>query len=439
MRTDASCLAQWLIGVALFVSGCGSGQVGDNPRPDSAVSHDGAVQTDGGSTPRSDSGTNGKRIFVAGDLPDYQWRQLPAERVPWNRISALNIGMLWPMPSGNTFTLGQSNWETRLPAQIAASWSDAAKRYTAEGRAAGVKVVCLLGGAGGNPNPTGERGRDYFAAATDTDEHARAFAENIKMVLQGMQFDGVNLDWEDGSANAQIMQAGLVRLAHQLRLAWPEAYIVIPASPTGDDAAGLAPAKDDVDAFEPMTYMDVDGNWGGWEIPYPLTPLRGESYSVERTLGRWTVAGVPASKILLGVAGYGAIWTDQSGDHRVPNTPLAGMDNVDGEHASYAGDNYVTQAWLNRTLAAYPQFSEGWHEATKTSFWGAPSRTTPVRIPDPRGGAGTVEAGLIFYETPRSIQAKISFAQQHDMKGLSFWTIAELIDGERSPILEAIQ
>lgn len=383
-----------------------------------------------------------KRVtFVVAELPDYQWQSAPPETVPWEHIDVLNIGMLWPREVGNSYSLGQSNWDTLIADPISVEWFAQAQAYAHAAHAHGSRVAMLLGGQWGDPNPTGIEGQDYFTLATDTDEHATQFARNIKDVLQSMDMDGVNLDWETGASSDAVRYAGLVRLAHALRVVWPEVLLTMATDAFGSDASALAAAQIDVDMFEPMTYLDIP-QWGGWVLPIPLSPLYAtlnNSYSIDETLQQWLDAGVASNKIMLGTAGFGSVWGDTNGDYAAPNSPLvAGIEAPYGEYSSICSDNCVNLTWLSEVLTDHPELTEYWHETTMTSYWSAPSPTDLVTVPHPRYADQTIDVGVIFYETPKSIAAKADYVNMHQMKGISFWTLAQMMNGTRAPLLEAV-
>ncbi|MBI2398920.1 MAG: hypothetical protein HYV17_14115 [Xanthomonadales bacterium] len=368
--------------------------------------------------------------WVAAYHPLYQWSEVPPAAVPWNSITHLIIGYLLPEegPPGN-FTVAPPNWYGD------AAFASAATAYSAAGNAAGRVVTCMLGGDGSNPG-------NVWNNAT-TPANVAAFAANIKAVVQPLGCTGVDLDWENG-----VDYASLVRLAQALRTAWPQAVITIPTSFVGDDAVGLAPAAAAVDAFMPMTYIAVP-QWGGWTLPSPLTPLYvvgANSNSIDTVRGRWLAAGVPASKLVMGVGGFGLVWGDSNSDHLAPVIPYSsdGSGAAAGEWEGLASDNAVTQSWLSETLAEHPgAFTEVWDEAQKMSYWRTASTSVQVTVDDLycvlwSNCATTADVSLIFYETPRSMVAKSAYVGQHGMKGMMFWTLSQLRDGSAYPNLEAI-
>jgi GH18 family chitinase len=367
-------------------------------------------------------------IWVAPYHPCYQWDDVPAADVPWNKITHLILGYLGPEKSNAEWTLG-------LPGGWARGWDNwrtTAQGYVTAGHTAGRKVTCMLGGAGSNP--------DSIWNKATTAANIDKFASNIKAVLQPIGFDGVDLDWEN-----EIDYPRLVALTQKIRTVWPEAIITIPTDFRGDDASKFAAAQNAVDAFMPMTYLDIP-QWGGWRIPVPLTPLHGvdrpgygtNPYSIDCVLDNWTSAGVPASKIVMGVGGFGSVWGDINHDNLAPITPYANTDifgAADGETYSIASDNTVTWKWVKQVVTNNLKMIEAWDDTGKCSYWHSPATNdffnTKVNSWDP-----PYNISLIFYETPRSISEKVSYINSKGMKGMMFWTLSQMMDGSSCPILE---
>jgi len=360
--------------------------------------------------------------------PCYQWNEVAANQVPWNSITHLIVGYLLPEAlSPTSHTVVPPSWYG------AQAWFDDAQQYVTAGHLAGRKVTCMLGGEGSNPGGIWNQATSEANVAT--------FAANIVSVLQPRGFDGVDLDWEDG-----VDYAGLVRLAQRLRMAWPQAVITIPTGFTGEDADDLAPAAAAVDAFMPMTYIAIP-QWGGWTLPSPLTPLHvvgANKNSIDWVRQAWATAGVPASKLVMGVGGFGLVWGDTNADGLAPITPYSSSGSPSGESGGIASDNAVTQAWLTDTLAEHPgEFTEVWDAGQKMSYWHSGSVSQQVTVDELycvlwNNCAATAEVSLIFYETPRSMQAKRAYLDQHFMKGMMFWTLSQMRDGASYPILHAL-
>jgi GH18 family chitinase len=358
--------------------------------------------------------------------PMYQWPQVSADQVPWDHVTHLSLGYLWPVESNSEYTIGlqPNSWWTGGWGGMT-RWRGEAEVFIQKAPP-GKKILCHLGGAGSNPN-------GQWTTATSAN-NIRKFAENIKEVLTSLGFDGVDLNWED-----DVVFTNLVNLAKELRGLWPDAIITIPTGMVGSDADDLAGAKDAVDVFLPMTYIPVSGWWGGWSIPAPLTPLYGADDNIndiDHVLNQWIKAGVPASKMLMGVGGFGSVWGDGGGVYDNGIGPIApyvngGTGPAEDERISLRGDNFVTWAWVKKTTEANPNtLIKAWDDIGKCSYWHALSKNQLVYVDG-------LEISLIFYETEQSINEKVKFINEKGMKGMGFWTLSQMMDTDGAcPILE---
>ncbi|MHA1807895.1 MAG: glycosyl hydrolase family 18 protein [Candidatus Thorarchaeota archaeon] len=386
--------------------------------------------TDTTTTNTTNNNHTSANFWVLAYHPVYQWNSLHADDIPWGHLTHLILGYL------HVNETSSHEYSLKAPDEFYGdlnSWLDLAHAYIEAGHAAGVKVNCMLGGAGSNPDQIWNR--------ATAPENVKAFAQNIVEVLHPAGFDGLDLDWEDSVEHSQ-----LVSLAKELRGLWSNAIITIPTDSQGLDAAKLAPAKDYVDVFMPMTYASIQ-QWGGWLIPVPHTPLYGADrpgygpnpYSVNYTLHKWLDAGVPASQLIMGVGGYGLVWGDSNGDGVAPIAPYSNTDLFGPaftETRPIAGDNAVTWSWVKSAVENYSGLIEAWDDIGKCTYWHAPATDQLVTVKNVYGQ--DIAVGIIFYETTCSISAKVSFCDTTGMKGMMFWTLSQMMDGSSCPILEAI-
>ena len=393
-------------------------------------------------------------LWIIGSHPDYQWKDVPAAEVPWRHLTHLVLEFLEPTGSNGTYALDVTGYG---PSTLK-EWKTAARSYITAAHAAGITVICSLGGEG--------LGGAVFTEATGSAAKSEALAAAIASTLIDIGFDGVDIDWEQAYS-----AVGAARLLHSLRTAWPAAVITASVGPAyGDEQVAidrtLAGVKDDVDAFMIMLYIPGDQTWTWWVVPVPLTPLHGaplpwggtQAYSADRELEVWTSLGVPAGKLILGVAGFGLAWVDSNGDKTAPVAPYANYDALkkdptcsappwtcaapaDTEYApSRCADNRVTQKWVDRAVAASKGALQLKADAVGgVTYWAAPASNKLVTVPSPCG-SGTVDVGLIFYETPASMAAKTSYCKTKGMRGMEFWTLGQMVTaGGRYPILETVK
>jgi GH18 family chitinase len=425
-----------LVGLALGLAACG-GSSTESPS--------------GGDDPARSGGV-ASGMWVVASHPEYHWRHVPAAQVPWSHITHLFLSFLEPAGRGGDYRLEVTGYGP----QTLTAWKTAAQDYIAEAHTHGVTVICDLGGAG--------LGGGVFGEATADPERSDALAEAIAATLRDIGFDGVDLDWEQ-DVDAQ----GVVRLLRSLRGAWPDGVVTVAVGPSYGDhqvafANTVATAANDVDAVMLMTYIAPNQTWTWWVVPVPITPLHGaatpwggrQPYSLDRELAVWTAAGVPASKLVMGVGGFGAVWADTNGDGIAPVQPYSNYDALvndptcssppwtcaaaaDTEVAPYGcTDNHVTQTWVDQAVAGGDLQLEQ-DDVGDTTYWRAPARNSLVRVPNPCG-AGHIDAGLIFYETPQSMDAKVSYATGNGMRGLEFWTLSQMRTSAGTyPNLEAVK
>jgi hypothetical protein len=369
-------------------------------------------------------------LWVAPNHPWYEWNAVPANQVPWQHLTHLGLGYLQPLSSAGQYIAGAPpGWGTGW-----AGFRDAALGFADAAHAVSKKAFMMLGAAQSN---TGDYA-GVWNAATST-ANIDAFADNIVSVLKEMHLDGVELDWEEDIAYPQ-----LVTLAKKIRARWADAIIFIDVLPLDDGSgifAAVAPAKDDIDAFMPMTFLPIP-QWGGWVLPIPLSPLYGypgNGYSVDDNLKKWTAAGVPAAKIIMGVGGFGSVWGDSNSDRTAPIAPyitVNGNGGANGEMGSLYDDGVVTWSWVKGLIDGNPgRMIEAWDDTGKCSYWHAPATGDLVSA---TAHANAIQASLVFYETPRSMTEKLKYARAQGMRGMNFWTLSQTIDGTSSPILETI-
>jgi spore germination protein YaaH len=164
-------------------------------------------------------------------------------------------------------------------------------------KAEGVRVLLVVTNFGAANN------RSILSSTT-----ARALLiERVVALLRQRGAHGVNIDFESvpGDQRGNLV-AFFAELRARLDADLPGGVITT-AVPAVDwnaawDVAALAAS---IDLFFVMGY---DYSWSGSSEAGPVAPIRGMNYNVERSLRWYLDAGVPASKLLLGVPYYGYDW-----------------------------------------------------------------------------------------------------------------------------------
>lgn len=155
-----------------------------------------------------------------------------------------------------------------------------------------------------------------FADAASTDAKRSELAASCVELVERYGFDGLSIDWEYPSSAPE--RADLTDLLRELR----RRFDVVEASGAGErlltlagpagapnmawfDIAAIAPIVDWVNV---MTY-DFAGPWspatGHNSALYPYDEAEDPTFNIESALGRWNRAGMPKSKLHVGLPFYG--------------------------------------------------------------------------------------------------------------------------------------
>ncbi|MDR3385987.1 MAG: glycoside hydrolase family 18 protein [Rudaea sp.] len=343
--------------------------------------------------------------WISGYYVGYQAGLYPIADVDFAALTHLVVGRVVPNADGTL------NTSFDIDATHGPTW---AKQATAAAHAHGVKALLMLGGAGEQAG--------WIGAASSA--HRATFVANLLQVADDYTFDGFDLDWEPLTASDQ---PDFIRLAQALRAAKPGLILTVPvgwinanfASPQDAFYGSIAPLFDQINI---MSY-GMAGDWDGWESWYTSAVTDAgvnTPSSVASSAAYYLAAGVPSSRLGVGIGFYGMCWTGVSGARQSSGSEIAD-DNV----MSY--ENIMTQ-----------YYSAAWYQYDATAM--APSLGAAAAF----GPASGPKCNFVSYEDPASVTAKGSFALQNKLGGTIIWTIgeghqSELPAGQRDPLLEAVR
>jgi chitinase len=341
--------------------------------------------------------------WVSGYYVGYQRDLYPPEAIAWSGLSHLMIGAVLPRADG---TLDTSLYldPTAGPAL--------GEQLASLAHQNGKKAIVMLGGAGVH---------DAFASAASAANRA-AFVSALVQLKADWNVDGFDLDWEPLE---QADQADFKALAQDLRAALPGLVLTVPVgwvnanSPTVDPFYGeIAPLFDQINI---MSY-GMAGAWDGWQS-WHSSALSGATAttpsSVESSLQAYVAAGVPASKLGIGIGFYGSCWSSPVSG---PGQDLGGSDIV-------ASDNVMT---FDHIMSAY-------HTAGAYHFDG-PAQAAYLGFAAPQGPEGCT---FVSYEDEASIAAKAQYVRTNGYGGAIVWTINQGYRpsqpaGQRDPLMKAL-
>lgn len=228
------------------------------------------------------------------------------------------------------------------------------------------------------------------------------FISELAGLASAQNAAGVNVDFEQiPKALRGAFSSFMTDLAVEVRARIPGAEISA-ALPAVDwqkayDGAALAAACDY------LLVMGYDFHWRNSQSAGPVAPLQG-ALSVQGSMQKWTQAGIPAAKLLLGVPYYGYDW------------PV--RDNQEGSPATGAGKAIL---FRDAKLAAL-EHGRKW-DAQSSSPWYAYS------TPD-----GWRQA---WYEDEESLAAKYKFVKTAGFGGVGLWALS--YDGTNRDLWDALK
>jgi chitinase len=267
-----------------------------------------------------------------------------------------------------------------------------------------------------------------FSDAALTESSRRTFARSAVQLLSEYALDGIDLDWEyPGQGVAGIKYRAEDKQNFTLLLKTLREQLDLQSDGqkrTGSKRYTLTIAAADREYFD-HTEMDKVHPYLDWinlmsyDFFNSLTPTTGHHaglYASEHAaagdryadsaVNQHLRAGVPADKIVLGVAFYGRGFAGVTALHNGVNQPY---ERFEGEHSyaelvdEFIGKQGFVRCWDARAQAPY--------------LWNGASRI------------------FITYDDPQSIAIKARYALDHHLGGIMFWELSQDRDGT---LLDAI-
>lgn len=335
----------------------------------------------------------------------------PVSEIDFSGITHLMIGPV--LPKSNA-TLEVSLYTANGP-QLARQAVQAA-------HAKGKKAIAFIGGMDTGPQ---------WAAASSSANRAR-FVANLKKLMTDYGFDGLDLDWEPVTQSDKPLLLALVK---DLRKALPNTILTFPAVGTlntnfPEDLSIYTRIAPYLNQLNLMTYDMIgaypDGRpyegWLSWHHTPLYNPRTGEYWrtptSIDDVVKAYLAAGVPASKLGIGIGFYGGCWS----------SPVTGPRQEFNGAKRLAGDNDMSYANIMRDY--YTSSASRWDSGAKVPY---------LSFSQPKGPKGCT---FISYENQTSIKAKGDYVKAKKLGGTILWNINEGYmaakpAGQRNPLLVA--
>lgn len=347
----------------------------------------------------------------------YQVGMYPVASIDWSSMTHIIVGAV-AVNSNGTF-------DTTFFQSSNSAGATFAQNLATTAHANGVKAILMLGGAGHSAN-----------FKTQLTAGASTFAASLLGLMSTLGYDGLDLDIESSDFTID----DYVTLASALRSASSSAILTVAGSsiemgqsvdPKVVTLAGY------VDRYNTQSYQGgTNGLFTGTDYTgttyfksWFYTAVSGATdltpYALDHSLGALAAAGIPKSKLGLGIAFY-------AGCYLIPaTTPPGGSDVSAPLMPAYATSSYCWNCGIGGGDNSYPLstfFDAGGVYAAHLS---AKQRDATAQVPylslatavnDTHCGGNT---RYLIYDDETSIEAKGAWSKSNGYGGVIVWTIQQ--------------
>jgi chitinase len=264
-----------------------------------------------------------------------------------------------------------------------------------------------------------------FTDAVLTEQSRQTFLQSALDFLRQYHLDGLDIDWEypglpgadhpfrpEDGKNFNILLKELRAAFDRESSHGSRLYLTIAAGASDDflQHTQMAVAQRYLDTVNLMAYDYYEPGSGpitGHHAPLFTNPADPIHVSADASVRAFEKAGVPASKLVLGVPFYGHLWgevPDQNHGLYQPGKPIPN---------TYAPFSQIESSMLNQGF---------------TRYWDATSNVPWLYNPQTRT--------FVSYEDPQSLTEKCRYIRTNKLAGIMFWHYAN--DDANNTLLKTI-
>lgn len=247
----------------------------------------------------------------------------------------------------------------------------------------------------------------HFSDAVLTDTSRRAFAVSSVDIIRKYQLDGVDIDWEypgmvgdsnkfrpADKQNYTLMFQAIREELTKLQQETGRYYLLTTATggfPAYLDHTEMDKAQEYLDYVNLMTYDYSYGQAGHHTNLYPSKDYNKEN-SAHKAVTTYTAAGVPAHKLVVGLAFYGKGGVVGTTDNR-------------GFEQQYVSNFRVGgYSFIKDSLSKKDGFRTYWDRKAKAPYL-----------------FNAAEKKFATYDNERSVKHKCRYVKKHKLGGVMFW------------------
>jgi chitinase len=252
----------------------------------------------------------------------------------------------------------------------------------------------------------------FSDAALDTASR-KVFIDSAVQFIRDHHLDGLDIDWEypglpgNGNTHRPEDKEHYTALLHEMRIAFDDAQkslgrqlilsIAAGASDEFIDHTEMSKVARYVDSVNLMSYdyyLPDSDKIAGHHAALFTNPADPKHASADDSVKQFEAAGVPASKLILGVPFYGHMWAQVE--------PTC--------HGLYQPGK-KTNVWVN-----YSEIPENYLKKGFVRYWDSAASAPYLYNP--------VTHAFVSYDDPESIGLKCRYVLRHDLAGIMFWDYA---------------
>ena len=264
-----------------------------------------------------------------------------------------------------------------------------------------IKILISLGGWSWSKN---------FSDAVLTDSSTRNFANSCIAIMAKYNLDGVDIDWEypgmrgdnnkyrpEDKEHYTLLFKYLREGLDSLSKITPGKYLVTTAvggSQSYIDHTEMDKVQQYADYINIMSYDYKGGNdtISGHHTNLYTSPNDPDEESADQSIKAFMAAGVPAGKIVIGIAFYGKAWQMQSDDNN-------GLFRRTEKPARGGGFTYLKDSVINKN-----GFIRYWDSKARAPYLFNQGKKI-----------------FITYDDEESVKQKCKYVKDHDLAGVMFW------------------
>ncbi|KAI8570457.1 hypothetical protein RHMOL_Rhmol01G0035500 [Rhododendron molle] len=259
------------------------------------------------------------------------------------------------------------------------------------------KAILSVGGERADPK--------RFSDMVSNISSRKNFIDSSIEVARAFGFDGVDLDWEfpqnhDVENLGYLLREWRAAVEREARDKGRIPLLLTAAVPFSANSNWPFPVdsmKQNLDWINAMCY-NYRGSWDNVTGAHAalFDPINKSEYTTDMGLQSWIRAGIPRSKLVMGLPLYGRTWTLENPTSHGIGAPARGIRPGDGGTMTYAEivrfnrQHNVGEIYDQDTVSAYSYAGTTW----------------------------------IGYDNVRSTTTKIQYAQRLGLRGYFFWQIA---------------